>query len=231
MKINTSKNIIVTENNFLKKTLKVIGGMPPYTWKTKSSLPNNIALTKSGVLKGTAKEVGNFNIIVKVIDSIGTVAKKIFNLQVLPTTTTTTPNPALLSVIYNNNANVSGSGTIQDPYLVMIVDNSLPLAIEFSVPKNGNCFYEFVGVGIPYYIEPGHLLNTGIVTVASPQYLTWQYYLPFNNYLESSISKNDNFYIYKEYSVFLELNQSIPHTNPVWNSTSTSFSLWFVPDL
>jgi len=52
------------------KTLEAIGGQPPYTWSTSSTLPNGLTLnTSTGEISGTPTQTGSFNLTFTVTDN------------------------------------------------------------------------------------------------------------------------------------------------------------------
>ena len=97
--ITNDKTINLTLNTKFKIKLTAKGGTKPYSWSTKSNLPNGITLTSKGILKGSAKEAGTFKKIVIIAkDSSGEKAKKRFKIVVFsPPSPKNAPNYFLMS--------------------------------------------------------------------------------------------------------------------------------------
>ena len=136
--ITNNKIINLTLNTKFKIKLKAKGGTKPYSWSTKSTLPNKIKLTSKGALRGIPKEIGTFKKIkIKAVDNNGISVTKRFKIiveSVAPNTTTTTTAAPL------------GSGTLWlwgDNSSLALGDNSgLPKSSPVQTAAFGNNWKE-----------------------------------------------------------------------------------------
>lgn len=116
------------------KTLTATGGTAPYTWSiVGGALPNGLVLHgATGIIDGTATEMGTFGIIIKVTDSLGTTRTKSCSITVEPglSIDTTCPLPeATVGVVYSEV--LSGSGGVA-PYTWTIFSGALPTGLSLS---------------------------------------------------------------------------------------------------
>jgi hypothetical protein len=100
--------------------LSAIGGTPPYSWSVSTgALPGGFLLSSLGTLLGLPSSAGTATVTLRVSDSAGLIATRIFNLV----TTTPPPPPAAL-------LGVSASGGVSELGLA----GPLPLAFPLSSP-------------------------------------------------------------------------------------------------
>ena len=130
-------NTIVVPNGVLNvaypsTTLKVVGGITPYTWTISAgSLPTGMMLSSAGVIMGTPTAAGPFSFTAKVTDSSSPplVATQAYSFTILGITTTTVPNGVLNAVYASTTLNALG-GTA--PYTWTISAGSLPTGLTLS---------------------------------------------------------------------------------------------------
>jgi hypothetical protein len=109
------------------------GGAGPYNFSlTSGTLPTGLTLSTAGLLSGTPKMAGNFNITVAAADSVNCSGSQAYTLSIAcPTVTitkTTLPN-GTKGVGYNQTITVSGGRT---PYSFSITSGSLPTGLNLG---------------------------------------------------------------------------------------------------
>ena len=71
MIITNPKNLKFTKDSLINYKFIATGGVAPYKFKTPSTLPAGLTLTKKGILKGITPSVTSFNLRLKAISSTG----------------------------------------------------------------------------------------------------------------------------------------------------------------
>ncbi len=90
----TSPLLAATSGGAYSQTLAASGGTPGYTWSlTSGSLPSGLTLSSAGLLSGTTTAGGSYSFTVKVTDSAGRIATRVFALTV---STVTPPNVLII---------------------------------------------------------------------------------------------------------------------------------------
>lgn len=144
--ITTTSVPTVVENTVYPTTqMTATGGVPPYTWTLvapNNVLPIGLTLSSDGVLSGTAYQVGEFIIRVRVTDSTGVTATSgFFNLIVdaeniggptLLTMVTTSIPSGMRNVVYPSTTFVASGGTPPYTWSRVAPNNVLPSGMAFS---------------------------------------------------------------------------------------------------
>src|SRR4029453_1609630 len=84
-----------TVGTVYSQSFAALGGTPPFSWSVVAgAIPAGLSLSSGGVLRGTPTTANTYNFTVRVSDSGGQFADKVFALTINPAALTiTTPSP------------------------------------------------------------------------------------------------------------------------------------------
>ncbi|MDB6074043.1 MAG: hypothetical protein JWO89_1683, partial [Verrucomicrobiaceae bacterium] len=92
--VTASPLFLATSGAAYSQTLTASGGTPGYSWVVSAgSLPTGLSLSVGGVLSGTTTAGGSYSFTIKVTDSAGRIATRVYALTV---STTTAPNVLII---------------------------------------------------------------------------------------------------------------------------------------
>ena len=115
------------------QTITASGGASPYTFALSSgSLPAGLTLSNSGVLSGTATQVGSFNFTVTATDSFSQSGARAYSVTIGAPTLTLTPAAGTLTLPYGSAyTQAFSAGGTPGPFTYAL-SGALPAGVSFS---------------------------------------------------------------------------------------------------
>jgi large repetitive protein len=115
------------------QNLAVTGGIGPYTWtKQSGTLPSGLNLSADGTISGTPTAAGTSSATIKVTDSLGGSATKVFSITIVTVPVISTNSPLASGEVNDSYTQILGATGGVTPYTWVVQAGTLPAGLNLS---------------------------------------------------------------------------------------------------